>query len=175
MCLLRNVSGSGWTLAALGCLLMMLIAIPLAGIAEQIPQVEQSEAQPVVINSNNMEMLSQEGKVLFEGNVKAVQGTFVMYSKSLEAEYEPQTHVMKIIHARGNVRFKDGNRNGTSEFASYAIPSSTLTMWGKPVVRDGENILAGSHIEYSTLTGRLAVKNAKTQFYRDQITAMSDK
>lgn len=122
---------------------------------------------PVEIQSDNLELLSEAGKVYFRGHVHAQQGTFELTGDAITATYHPQTRAMQQLEALGNVHFRDGSRSGQADRALYAVDISELTMTGKPVVRDGDNTLAGSVIHYSTRTGRLKVQQARTSFQRD--------
>lgn len=124
---------------------------------------------PVDIRSDNLELLSEAGKVFFRGHVHAQQGTFELTGDAITATYHPQTRDVKHLEAVGNVKFRDGDRSGRADRALYAVDVSELTMTGRPVVRDGVNTLAGSVIHYSTLTGRLKVRQARTSFQRDAV------
>lgn len=126
--------------------------------------------QPVKVTSDTLVIRSDQGRIDFSGNVKAVQGDFVLFADQLLAFYETDSRVIKVLKASGHVRFNQGKRSGNAETADYAVPVSELVLEGTPVVMDGPNRLAGKRIQYSTRTGVLRVHGARTTFYRSTMT-----
>lgn len=156
--------------AQLGLAALWLLSVTVALAQSKAPGslATTTEAKtPVEIQSDNLELLSEVGKVYFRGHVHAQQGTFELTGDAITATYHPQTRAMQQLEAVGNVQFRDGDRSGKADRALYAVDVSELTMTGRPVVRDGDNTLAGSVIHYSTRTGRLKVQQARTSFQRD--------
>lgn len=150
-------------------ILWTILAASLAA-AQQVKSTTASTPRtPVDIKSDQLELQSESGKVLFRGHVYARQGSFELTSDSLTATYDKVTRDVQLLEARGRVKFRDGNRSGQADRALYAVDVSELTMTGRPVVRDGDNTLAGTVIHYSTLSGRLRVQQARTSFQRDAI------
>lgn len=133
------------------------------GLAAEISDV------PVKITSTSMDLDGASGTVVFGGDVHAQQGAFELRCDKLTAIYKQGTGDIETLDASGNVRFVDQGRTGSSKFANYAVGVSHLTLTGAATVRDGDNVLAGSKIEYSTRSQQLRITDARTVFYRDQM------
>lgn len=132
---------------------------------------------PIKVTSDDMLYDMEKNTVDFKGNVVAVRGDFVLYAplmtiymlkddaKKEEPTALPQNtpltgrkpdttpsmqddnNIEKITASHG-VHFTYGTQSGSSDSAVYIAKTGVLTMYGDPIVRDGENQIQGETIRY---------------------------
>lgn len=132
---------------------------------------------PIRVTSDDMLYDMDKNTVDFKGNVVAVRGEFILRAplmtiymlkdnqKNEEPSSVPQStpltgkkedtpssvqndsNIEKITASHG-VNFTYGTQSGSSDSAVYIAKTGVLTMYGDPIVRDGENQIQGETIRY---------------------------
>ncbi len=106
------------------------------------------------ISSESMEAMDQSGKVVFTGNVVAVQDDLTIHSDRLDVHYvkagenvkgEGGRSVEKMV-STGHVRITKGARTATGEKAVYDRRAETVTISGAAQVWEGRNRVSGDVI-----------------------------
>jgi lipopolysaccharide export system protein LptA len=80
--------------------------------------------------------------------VVAVQGDMTMRSETLTAQYDADMKQIKQIVAEGKVNATQGNRLATGEKAVFDDQAKTVTLTGKPVMRQGNSQVSGTRVIY---------------------------
>lgn len=133
---------------------------------------------PIRVSSDDMLYDMDKNTVDFKGNVIAIRGDFILKANIMtiymlkeedkskqesvtvpqstpltgKREEAPTTvqednNIEKITASQG-VTFKYGTQSGSSDSAVYQAKTGILTMYGNPIVRDGENQIQGETIRY---------------------------
>ncbi len=123
--------------------------------------------KPIQIESDKLEVLEQENKAIFSGDVSVVQGPtllkagemIVYYAK--EGEKKPDaagaagSQQIERLEISGKVYIKSDNQVATGDEGTFDVKSSTFTLKGKEVVlTDGSNVAQGCSLVVNTATGR---------------------
>ena len=149
---------SAYGLFVLGCVLAALS--PLGWTAEKAGEAKpektkkKSEAaafqpgkkEPIFITSDWMEADRKKNTITYKGRVVAVQTDMTMRSETLTAYYDPELKQLKEAVAEGKVNVTQGDRVATGAKAVFDGKNQTITLTGNPVVRQGNNEVAGNRI-----------------------------
>lgn len=148
---------------------------------------------PVKVNANDMVYDMDESTVTFLGNVVVTRGEFIMKSAKMTifmqksqdkktitsppknmpltgtaeqtktiTKKKDQNNIERI-EAYNSVTFDYGSQSGKSDSAIYDAQKELLTMYGDPIVRDGENIIQGNTIRYYMNERRSEVVGSKNK------------
>lgn len=122
--------------------------------------------QPIDISSDALDVLQDQHKAIFTGNVIATQGTTNMRSKKMTVYYHDANSGEKNkngesaqgisrIDAEGDVLFTTPQETAKGDFAVYHVENNTIDLTGANVTltRD-KNILKGTHMIHNMTTGR---------------------
>lgn len=156
---------------------------PVAGLSQKY-----DTSLPVEISSDTLEVLQQESKAIFKGNVIAVQGkirlkadTMIVHYKQKDdkkpgaapapvVEAKPQgtpasadagaMGAITLIEVEGNVLVVTPEESAKGDKGKYEVPEKMLHLSGDNVVltRD-KNILRGTELVYNLETGHSVLTN----------------
>lgn len=138
-------------------LIILLMILPSLALA----QTKTDGKQPVEINADALEVLQQDKKAIFKGNVIARQGDITMKSATMTVFYKggmtdetTQDNGISRLLAGGGVTFVSPNETASGSQADYDVNSKVIVMTGNVVLTRDKNILKGSRLEYNINTGR---------------------
>jgi lipopolysaccharide export system protein LptA len=115
---------------------------------------------PIYITSDRMEGDRQKNIVIYLGKVVATQGEMTMHSDKLTTYFDPDLQQIKQLIAEGKlVRVTQGDRIATGTKAVFDGVAQTVTMTGKPVVRQGNSQMSGAKIIYSLTDDKVTVES----------------
>src|SRR5918996_904879 len=109
---------------------------------------ELSKKDPIYITADWMEVDQTKNTITYKGRVVTVQADMTMRSETLTAYYDPQMKQMSQIVAEGKVNATQGNRIATGEKAVFDDKAKTVTLTGKPVMRQGNSQVTGTKVVY---------------------------
>ena len=145
-------------IAILCAIYLISLLFPAVILSETARKGEETpEAEPIVINSNTLEMNNELKVVTFKGDVKAKKDNFVINCDNMLVYYESspaapgkgdenKTKIDKIV-ASGNViinRAKGGK--ATAEKAVYHQKDEKMVLMGNPTVEQGKDLVKGDRI-----------------------------
>ena len=104
------------------------------------------QGEPINIVADRLDADNKSRKVLFSGNVTAVQGDAVMLCDELEIHYTPEGGDISRAVARGNVRMNQKDRRAICTTATYVAQTGTVLLTGDPEVWQGMDHLAGKEV-----------------------------
>ncbi|MGH7817357.1 MAG: lipopolysaccharide transport periplasmic protein LptA, partial [Candidatus Binatia bacterium] len=122
---------------------------------------EFNKKDPIFITADWMEADQAKNSITYKGRVVTVQNAMTMRSETLTAYYDPETKQMKQIIAEGKVNATQGDRVASGEKAVFDDKSKTVTLTGNPVMRQGNNQVAGVKVIYFTEQDRSIVEGDK--------------
>ena len=144
----------------------LLIATASSAWAQSGPMLD-SDA-PIEIASDNLEVLQDQNKAIFSGNVVAKQGTTSMKSAQMTVFYTSAGSEgeggqgINRIESSGNVVFVTPEETAQGDTAIYNVATKTIDLVGNVVLTREENILKGSALNYNMATKRSVLSAGKT-------------
>lgn len=142
----------------------VLATIPFApgdGRSETPKKPGIEKALPIEITSDRLDAYNEKRMVVFSGNAVATQGARTIRADRLTLHYrEDQKKTgrstaagggegmgnLEKVEARGNVTITEGGRVVTGEEALFDQDAQKITMTGRAVLREGDNIIQGDKI-----------------------------
>ena len=133
--------------------------------------------KPIEISSDKLDVLQNEHKAIFTGNVIAIQGTTNMRAAQMTVFYRDEGNAtapasgttpepaatpapsagqgIYRIEADGSVVFTTPEETALGEKAIYNVDADTIDLFGSNVtLTRGQNILKGTKLNYNMATGR---------------------
>jgi lipopolysaccharide export system protein LptA len=101
---------------------------------------------PIDIHSETLALDYKAHKVVYQGNVRATQGTASLNCDNLEVLYNNDFKDLKQAVCTGNVRVAQGGRWATGQRADFNQTNHTVVMTGNPIVHDGPDQVTGTRI-----------------------------
>ena len=139
---------------------------------------QQNRGQPVKIEAARLEVRDKDKVATFTGNVKVVQGDTTMQCKVLVVFYEKKDDAqsgpagsqpgapmpaaapgpagssqISRLEAKGNVVVTQKDQTATGDTGLFDMKSNTVTMTGKVLVSQGQNVLRGEKLVVDLTTG----------------------
>jgi lipopolysaccharide export system protein LptA len=106
----------------------------------------RESSQPIRIKSDALEWDYKGHVVTFKGNVVANQEDVTLYSDRLIIYYDETTSKLNEIVAEGAVRIVQLDRRATGEKAVFKNAERKIVLTGRPVIRQGKNVVVGDKI-----------------------------
>jgi lipopolysaccharide export system protein LptA len=106
----------------------------------------RESSEPIRIKSDALEWDYKGHMVTFKGNVVANQEDVTLYSDRLIIYYEEATSKLNQIVAEGAVRIVQLDRRATGEKAVFHNAERKIVLTGRPVIRQGKNVVVGDKI-----------------------------
>lgn len=106
----------------------------------------KESSQPIRIKSDGLEWDYKGHVVTFKGNVVANQEDITLYSDRLVIYYDEATSELTQIVAEGAVRIVQLDRRATGEKAVFHNAEKKIVLTGRPVIRQGKNVVIGEKI-----------------------------
>ena len=124
--------------------------------------------QPIEISSDKLDVIQEEHKAIFSGNVIAVQGTTNMRAGKMTVFYRQDDKAkgaakagdsgaqgISRIEADGGVVFTTPQETARGDVGVYNVDNDTIDLTGPNVTLTREqNVLKGRHLNYNMATGR---------------------
>lgn len=106
----------------------------------------RESSQPIRIKSDGLEWDYKGHVVTFRGNVIANQEDVTLYSDRMVIYYDETSSDVTQIVAEGAVRIVQLDRRATGEKAVFHNAEKKIVLTGRPVVRQGKNVVIGEKI-----------------------------
>lgn len=106
----------------------------------------RESSQPIRIKSDGLEWDYKGHVVTFKGNVIANQEDVTLHSDRMVIYYDETTSEVAQIVAEGAVRIVQLDRRATGEKAVFHNAEKKIVLTGRPVVRQGKNVVIGEKI-----------------------------
>jgi lipopolysaccharide export system protein LptA len=163
---------SGQAFRAPMAALVMAVSVPFAfaqSPGERMTGLKLSGDQPVQIESDKLDVLENEHKAIFTGNVAVVQGATLLKSGLLTVFYAKDggsattgSSAIERLEASGKVYVKSENQIATGDTGTYDMKTEILVLTGEKVVlSEGENVAVGCKLTVMTKTGRAKLESCK--------------
>jgi len=155
-----------------------LDAQPSKGPPNALQGFSQNRDQPVHIEAATLEVRDKDKVATFSGDVKVTQGDTGLRCKSLVVFYEqgdgdkaksmPAANPgpggqqrIKRLEARGGVVVTQKQQTATGETGIFDMRTNTVTLSGKVVMTQGQNVLRGDRLVVDLTSGVSRVESGK--------------
>ncbi len=140
------------------CVLLVMLSSPL--MAQDFTNMDTSK--PIQIDANTLEVLQNEKKAIFSGNVIATQGEVRLKADSMTVHYKqgesksatPDNSKISKIEVNGNVFLATPKDSAKGDRGVYLVDQKVIRLMGGVVLTSGKNVLKGSGLEYNMATGK---------------------
>lgn len=136
------------------------------GLTSPLANMSVNTDKPVSIEADTLEIDDNKQIATFSGRVSASQDKMRLTTDRLVISYRsgpnggnPQ---LRTIDARGNVVMKIRDQVASGALAHYNLIEETLTLSGKVVLSQGENVIRGEKIVVNLKTGLSRMISGKT-------------
>lgn len=155
-------------------------AQPSKGPPNALQGFSQNRDQPVHIEAATLEVRDKDKVATFSGDVHVKQGDTAMRCKSLVVFYEQGDETgdksktlqaaspgpggqqrIKRLEARGGVIVTQKDQTATGESGVFDMKSNTVTLLGKVVMTQGQNVLRGDRLMVDLTSGVSRVESGK--------------
>jgi lipopolysaccharide export system protein LptA len=141
---------------------------PANGPPNALQGFSQNRDKPVQIDAATLEVRDKDKVATFLGNVRMVQGDTTMRCKSLHVYYDqdasPGTltaakpgpggqQQIKRLEAKGGVMVTQKDQTATGESGVFDMQANTVTLLGRVVVTQAQNVLRGERLVVDLTTG----------------------
>lgn len=149
------------------CVLLVLPGMAASqSLSDNIAGLTAKTDQPIDIQSDTLEVLDDEKRAIFRGNVQAVQGGMTLRSRELLVHYDGGEGLsgsnsrITRIRADGTVLITtEKDQTATSDWAIFDVKSQLVTIGGNVVLSQGENVIKGDRLVIDLKTGRSRFEN----------------
>lgn len=122
------------------------------------PNIGKENDEPIQIEALELEVLDEESKAVFSGDVVVVQGGSTLKSDLLTVHYDgngtEQQNISKI-EASGGVVITSEDQSASGDEAVFDTILSTLVMTGERVVlSQSKNVVVGNRLSVELETGK---------------------
>jgi len=117
--------------------------------------------QPIEITSQKLEVLQQQRRSIFTGDVVAKQGEMTLYADKLVVVLQKSQDQVKRLDATGGVKVLQLDRIATAEKAVFYQVEDKLVLSGNAVVTQGKNKVSGAEITLYLQENRTLIKSSK--------------
>lgn len=144
---------------------------PAAGAGTPLLGFGSNSKEPIKVDANRLEVLDKESRAIYSGDVVVVQGQTIMRCSTMVVSYAQargnstapaapgpggQTSIRQIDCA-GPVSLLSGTQSATSDKLVYEAEKDIVTLTGKVVIADCDNVQRGERAVYDVKTGRATV------------------
>ena len=148
-------------------------------------EAETAGAQPIIINSNTLEVNDAKKMVIFTGDVNARRDDFFIECQKMFVFYESlpdqkntgdgATKIDRIV-ATGQVKISRAQGGiATAEKAIYYQQDDKLVLTEKPVVKQGDDFVEGNRITIFLKENRSVVEGSENKRVKAIIFQKSEK
>lgn len=137
---------------------LMLLAEPAFA---QAPAGLGDSKEPIEITADELEVLQQQQKAIFSGNVEAVQGKVTLKSQTMTVYYQQDGqnkaeggNQISRIDVDGGVVLNTATETARGSKGSYLVAEKKIRMQGNVVLNKDKNEIRGDALEYDLTTGR---------------------
>jgi len=113
--------------------------------------------QPIDITAESLEMKQKEGRAVFKGAVKVVQGKMTFASDTLTVFYVTpegaEKPTISRLDALSNVTLVSTTESLSGDWGIYDVDRRLVTIGGNVVFQQGDSVLKGSRLEFDLVSG----------------------
>jgi len=124
---------------------------------------KSTDKEPVEIHADSMKADLGSGWLYFSGHVSAKQGRRIIYAETLDVSYTPEGNISQL-EAKGSVKVKMGEDFATADRLVLDNQKRLITLYGKPRVVQGRQIIIGDKIIYEIDNEKIRVTQPRIEW-----------
>jgi lipopolysaccharide export system protein LptA len=159
---------AAFAISAMGLLSPAMAQTPAGGPPNALQGFSQNRDKPVQIDAATLEVRDKDKIATFLGNVRMVQGDTTMRCKTLLVFYDQDANPatltaakpgpggqqqIKRLEAKGGVLVTQKDQTATGDSGVFDMKANTVTLIGKVVVTQEQNVLRGEKLVVDLTTG----------------------
>lgn len=121
---------------------------------------------PIDVDAKAIDVLDQNGKAVFTGDVRIVQGDMTLNADTVTVFYErPKAGgdpEIKRLDAQDNVKLVTPTETASGRYGIYDVTQKTVTLVGGVTLTRGESVLHGQRLTMDLESGRSKLDGAGT-------------
>ncbi len=121
---------------------------------------------PVDIQSEQMTLDFDAGRIIFQGDVKVTQADFFLTAQRITAIFGENAEDIEKIIAKGDVTIRKTDKMGWGQEAIYDRGKAIVRLTGDPYLKQGKNYIKGTEICVFLDEDRMDVKGAVEAEFR---------
>jgi lipopolysaccharide export system protein LptA len=141
-------------------IIIVLLSVALFGTSSSSHAKPKIGNAPIAIDADSLEVIQNENKAIFKGNVVAKQSNMTLRSQQMTVFYGQEKAgtleamgSLSRIEVNGNVSLVTPTESATSNYGLYDAVRDKVFLTGSVVLKRGGNVLNGSQLEYNLATG----------------------
>lgn len=138
--------------------------------------------QPIEITSDQLDVLQEENKAIFTGQVVAIQGDVRLKSDKMTVYYAKKDEnastakksanpdeagAIKKIDVDGNVFLKTAQETASGSKGVYDVEKQLITLDNNVVLTRDKNTLKGDHLVYNFASGKSTLSSGVSSVIKD--------
>ncbi|MBN1635990.1 MAG: hypothetical protein JW920_05720 [Deltaproteobacteria bacterium] len=117
-----------------------------------------SEADMIEVEADMLDVNTDKGEAIFQGDVKARRGDMVITSKILRLYYDNATHKVNELIAEDEVVLSWQDKKGLCNKAVYLLDEQKIMLLGNVNITRGNEMLSGQKVTFDMATDRQIVE-----------------
>ncbi len=114
--------------------------------------------QPLDITADRLELKQKQGRALFDGAVKVIQGKMTLTSNTLTVFYtgtqgKDGDPAISRLDVNGKVTLVSPTESLSGDWGIYDVDKRLVTIGGDVTFTQGNNILRGKRLEFDLVSG----------------------
>ena len=137
---------------------MALALFCVAGAAQAQSILKDHDTyQPLDITAERLEMKQKQGRAIFKGAVRVIQGKMTLSSESLTVFYKASEGedkpAISRLDALGTVTLVSETESLSGDWAIYDVDRRLITVGGNVIFKQNDNTLKGQRLEFDLVSG----------------------
>ncbi len=146
--------------------LVLIAAMLAAPLAAQSALKNHNTDAPIDVDAKAIDVLDANGKAVFSGDVRIIQGTMKLNADSVTVFYSRSKKggdpAIERLDAQNNVKLVTPTESATGRTGIYDVAQKTITLVGGVTLTRGENVLHGQRLSIDLESGRSKLDSAGT-------------
>lgn len=121
---------------------------------------------PIDVDANAIDVLDQNSKAIFSGDVRIVQGSMKLNADTVTVFYDRTNKAgnptIQRLDAQNNVKLVTPTETASGRYGVYDVAQKTVTLVGGVTLTRGESVLRGQRLSIDLQTGRSKLDGAGT-------------
>lgn len=113
----------------------------------------QNTDEPVEVTADTLSVDQENGKAVFSGNVRAIQGDMKLSAERVLVVYSDDRTRIARLEASGGVTIVSGTDAAEARTADYDIDAGQIVMRGDVILVQGENVMNAQNMTVDLNTG----------------------
>ncbi|TNE64486.1 MAG: OstA family protein [Alphaproteobacteria bacterium] len=136
---------------------LVALVVSTSALAAQSVLKNHDTYQPLDISADRLEMKQKQGRAIFKGAVKVVQGNMTLTADSLTVFYATEKGVenpsISRLNAEGGVQLVSDSESLSGDWGVYDVDRRVITVGGNVTFTQGQSTLKGDRLEFDLVSG----------------------